>query len=297
MITRRTSWCVRAGRIAGSIASVNVGLLLAVVISAAVLLVCLVVATAVVLRAVRAASRRLEEVFGELRWVTKGSERSVRVLADMQHTVTELVSRSTQIAELVSRSSQPEESRRSTEVSDSRIVAELNHALQTPLRGLGYAVQNLARVSDELLLQERTKRLADLTAMLDSCTSTLATFRGLADTVASVPARQPSLDEAIRVFSDSIPRRSSEPVTVEFAGLPDRVASSPTTTYSPCCSSWSRTRSRDVFPAVGSRSPSRTTEMRWSSPCSIRLSIQSTGRSYLSRAGLLRKVTKDSGSP
>ena len=109
------------------------------------------------------------------------------------------------------------------EVSDFRIVAELNHALQTPLRGLGYAVRNLANLPDDVMLEERAKRLADMTAMLDTCTSALATFRGLIDTVASVPARQPSLGEAIRAFSGSIPRPAGQPVTIDSVGLPDRV--------------------------------------------------------------------------
>jgi signal transduction histidine kinase len=109
------------------------------------------------------------------------------------------------------------------EVTESRIVAELNHALQTPLRGLGYAARNLENLPDGVLIQERAKRLADMTAMLDSCTSALATFRGLVDTVASVPARQPSLDKAVRVFGDSIPHPTGKPVVIDLVRLPDRV--------------------------------------------------------------------------
>jgi len=121
-------------------------------------------------------------------------EHSVYMLADMTPAMDRVVSDLTG----------PGMSSDRTEVTDARIFTELNHALQTPLRGLSYAFQNLANLPDDVLLQERAKRLAGLTAMLDSCTSALATFGGLVDTVASVPTRQPSLDEAIRSFSGSI---------------------------------------------------------------------------------------------
>jgi signal transduction histidine kinase len=227
---------------------VNAGVVLAVVLSAGVLLVALVVATGVVLRAVRGstaatpqnpveaddhpdeATARLKAVLNEAREIVarfessvqmlidvnfdmRGFERSVLMLADMQHTIAHDLPRWAESGV----SSDP------AEVSDSRVFAELNHALQTPLRGLGYALRNLENLPDDALLEERAKRLADMTAMLDSCTSALATFRGLVDTVASVPARQPSLDEAVRAFAGSIPHPAGEPVRIDVAELPDRV--------------------------------------------------------------------------
>lgn len=110
-----------------------------------------------------------------------------------------------------------------TEVSDSRIIAELNHALQTPLRSLGYALRNLENLPDDILIKERAKRLADMTAMLDNCTSALATFRGLADRVESVPERQPYLDDSVRALACGIQQPSDEPVAIDFIGLPDQV--------------------------------------------------------------------------
>jgi signal transduction histidine kinase len=217
---------------------VNAGSVLAVVLSAGVLLVALVVATAVVLRALRASTTqppgslmktgypvddtaRLEMAVSRLESSAymladldmSRFERSVLMLAEMQPT----------IDRMVSRSGEPGGPSDLIELTDSRIVAELNHALQTPLRGLHYALRNLVNLSDTVLLQERGERLADMMTMLDSCTSALATFRVLVDTVASVPARQPSLDEAIRAFSGSVQRPSGDPVTIDFAGLPDRI--------------------------------------------------------------------------
>jgi len=215
----------------GRITRVNDGVVLAVVLSAGVLLVALVVATAMVLRAVRGSTAtrlqnpglsshrvddstvRFEAVLGQARDIVTRFERSIHLLADLQPT----------IAQNLPRRAEPGISSGPAEVSDSRIVAELNHALQTPLRGLSYAIRNMEDLPDRVVIEERAKRLADMTAMLDSCTSALATFRGLVDTVASVPARQPSLNEAIRAFSASIPHPSGESVRIDFVGLPDRV--------------------------------------------------------------------------
>lgn len=226
----------------------SAGVVLAVVLSAGVLLVALVVATGVVLRAVRGSTaakeqhlveagrhaddpaERFKVVSDEVHDIVARFEHSVYTLADLnsvmykfQHSVAMLADMGPTIAHSLSRPAELSVSGNATEVSDSRIFAELNHALQTPLRGLGYAVRNLENLPDDVLLDERAKRLADMTAMLDSCTSALATFRGLVDTVASVPARQPSLGNAVRAFADSIPHPAGRPVRIDFAGLPDRV--------------------------------------------------------------------------
>jgi signal transduction histidine kinase len=217
---------------------VNASSVLAVVLSAGALMVALVVATAVVLRAVRVPTTQ------EARSLTKSGhpvddtvqfevavsrlERSAHMLADLdmsgfERSVYLLADMRPTMAEIVSRLGKPGVPGDPAELTDSRIIAELNHALQTPLRGLDYALRNLANLSDDVLLQERGERLADMMTMLDNCTSALATFRVLVDTVASVPARQPSLDEAIRAFSGSVRHPSGDPVSIDFAGLPDRV--------------------------------------------------------------------------
>lgn len=217
---------------------VNAVTVLDVVLSAGVLLVALVVATAVVLRAVRVSTAKrprslmttdyAEDDTAQLEAVVSRLELSVHMLADLdmgrfERTVHLLADMQPTIAQMVSRLGGLGVSSDSTELTDSRIVAELNHALQTPLRGLGYALRNLENLSNEDLLRERGERLADMMTMLDSCTSALATFRVLVDTVASVPARQPSLHEAIRTFSGSVRRPSGDPVMVDLAGLPDQV--------------------------------------------------------------------------
>jgi signal transduction histidine kinase len=240
-----TTWAVG---LAGRITGVNAGVVLAVVLSAGVLLVALAVATGVVLRAVRGSTTakpqdpvaagyraddavaRLDAVLGEVRDIVAQLDRSVHAFVDVnfdmrrfERSVLMLADLEPVIAHNLSRLAASGVSSNSAEVSDSRIFAELNHALQTPLRGLGYAFRNLENLPDNVLLEERAKRLADMTVTLDSCTSALVTFRGLVDTVASVPARQPSLNEAVRAFADSIPHPSGEPVRIDFAELPDRV--------------------------------------------------------------------------
>jgi signal transduction histidine kinase len=227
---------------------VDAGVVLVVVLSAGVLLVALVVATWVVLRAVRAstaakpqnpigtdyptddATVRLADVLGGAQAIVDRFEHSAYMLMDLSSSMTRFEDSVARLAELqpiiahnLPHRVQSGVSSSPAEVSDSRMVAELNHALQTPLRGLSYAFRNLENLPDDVLIEERARRLADMTAMLDSCTSALATFRGLVDTVASVPARQPSLNEAVRAFAGSIPQPADEPVAIDFVGLPERV--------------------------------------------------------------------------
>lgn len=222
--------------------------MLVVVLSVGVLLIALVVATGVVLRAVRGstaakpmnlmgagyptddATVRLADVLGGAQAIVDRFERSAYMLMDVSSSMRRFEDSVALLAELqptiahnLPHGVEPGVSTGPAEVSDSRMVAELNHALQTPLRGLSYAFRNLENLPDDVLIEERAKRLADMTAMLDSCTSALATFRGLVDTVTSVPARQPSLNEAVRAFASSIPQPADEPVTIDFVGLPDRV--------------------------------------------------------------------------
>ncbi|MEV6444791.1 GHKL domain-containing protein [Amycolatopsis sp. NPDC051716] len=226
----------------------NAGVVIAVVISAGLILVALVVATWIVLRAVRGstaakpqnaigagyrsddAAMQLADVLGGARETVERFERSVYMLEDVssgmrgfEHSVALLADMQPISDHNLPRWVEPGVPSGPAEVSDSRMVAELNHALQTPLRGLGYAFRNLENLPDDVLIEERAKRLADMAAMLDSCTSALATFRGLVDTVASVPTRQPSLDEAVRGLAGSIPYLADEPVAIDFVGLPDRV--------------------------------------------------------------------------
>jgi signal transduction histidine kinase len=106
------------------------------------------------------------------------------------------------------------------EVSESRIVTELNHTLQTPLNTLRFAINNLEDLPDDVMLAERAERLAAMTRSLNLCFSALITFRGLVDRVASVPASQPSLHEAIRAVSAMYP---TSPVTVDFDAVPNQV--------------------------------------------------------------------------
>ncbi|GGS54445.1 ATP-binding protein [Actinokineospora fastidiosa] len=219
--------------------------MLAVVLGVGVLLVALVVATALVLRAVRASTAKQPQdpawgdtaerfersvaTLADLNLDMSRFERSVAMLEDLRldtsrfwESVVMLADLQPTMANMTSRLAEPA-AIGPTEVTDARIVAELNHALQTPLRGLGYAVRNLENLPDEVLIEERAKRLADMAAMLDSCTAALATFRGLVTTVASVPSRQPSLNEAVRAFGDSIPSPNDEPIAINIVGLPDRV--------------------------------------------------------------------------
>ncbi|WP_409185990.1 ATP-binding protein [Amycolatopsis sp. VS8301801F10] len=202
--------------------------MLTVVLGVGVLLVALGVATALVLRATRASTgERLPDLAwgGTARQFEWSVDRLAGLTFDMRRfesSVDMLASLQPMLADLAFRVTEPTGSG-PAEVTDARIIAELNHALQTPLRGLSYAVRNLEKLSDDVLIEERVKRLADMAAMLDSCTAALATFRGLVNTVASVPSRQPSLNEAVRAFGESLSRPTDEPIAIDVVGLPDRV--------------------------------------------------------------------------
>lgn len=213
----------------------DAGVVLTVVaLSVVVLLVAIVVATAMVLRAVRGhpsgpdsrraghsvddSTARLETVLNEARDIVTRLERSAHLLAEFnvsgfEHSVRTLGD--LQAAAAPGASGGPP-----AEVSESRIVAELNHALQTPLNTLRFAISNLEDLPDDVLLAERAERLAAMTGSLNLCFSALTTFRGLVDRVAAVPASQPSLHEAIRAVSAMYP---SSPVTVNFDAVPDQV--------------------------------------------------------------------------
>lgn len=235
----------RFGGLPGRISRVDAGAVLVVVaLSAVVLLVALVVATAVVLRAVRGqaagpksprAGHGADDSTAELAAVLdragdvvtrfersvvrladldmSGFERSVDMLADLNTSGLEHSVRT--LADL-----RPGASDGPAEVSESRIVAELNHALQTPLNTLRFAISNLEDLPDDVVLAERAERFAAMTGSLNLCFSALITFRGLVDRVASVRASQPSLHEAIRAVSAMYP---TSPVTVDFDAVPDQV--------------------------------------------------------------------------
>jgi signal transduction histidine kinase len=225
---------------------VDAGVVLAVVaLGAAVLLVALVVATAMVLRAVRGqatghnssgsgyspdgSTAALAAVLEQAHDVVnrfersvlrlddlnmRGFEQSVYRLADLdisgfEHSVRTLADLQT------GASGGPP-----AEVSESRIVAEMNHALQTPLNTLRFAISNLEDLPDEVVLAERAERLAAMTGSLNLCFSALITFRGLVERAAAVPTSQPSLHEAIRAVSAMYP---TSPVTVDFDAVPDQV--------------------------------------------------------------------------
>lgn len=140
-------------------------------------------------------------------------DQSVRLLAEMEPS----------LAQVTSGVLGDDRQGKPTELSDSRIVAELNHALQTPLRGLRYAIENMAVSQDNALLEEKNERLADMRTALDNCTSALTTFRVLVDKVASVPSRQPSLRNAVRGLIESMPAPSGDQVLADYSELPDRV--------------------------------------------------------------------------
>jgi signal transduction histidine kinase len=229
---------------------VDAGVVLAVVaLSAVVLLVALIVATAMVLRAVRgqaagqnpsgtsygadASTAELAAVIIEARDVVTRFERSVHSLADLNmsgfqrsvYTLADLnISGFEQgvrtLAELQPGTELGASGGPPVEVSESRVVAELNHALQTPLNTLSFAISNLEDLPDDVVLAERAERLAAMTGSLNLCFSALTTFRGLVDRVAAVPASQPSLHAAIRAVSAMYP---NSPVKVDFDAVPDQV--------------------------------------------------------------------------
>jgi signal transduction histidine kinase len=229
---------------------VDAGVVLTVALSVVVLLVALVVATAMVLRALRgqAAGQRnsprtdygmddstaaLTAVLDQARDVVARLEHSAYQLAAFdvsafQRGVFTLadfdVGRFAQsvhlLADLRPVMAPHASGGPPVEFTERRIIAELNHALQTPLNTLRLAISNLADLPDDEALAERAERLAAMTGSLNLCFSALITFRGLVKRVAAVPTSQPSLHEAIRAVSAMYP---TSPVTVDFDVVPTQV--------------------------------------------------------------------------